>query len=82
MLYPAYSPICVFPHRLSQSISLLAWLKESKKVKEPSLVLVPKSVLGNWGRELAKFAPSLKVLKLQAVDKEERIRMVRVEATG
>ena len=58
-----------------QSISLMAYLKE-KKVTQPHLVLVPKSVLGNWGRELAKFCPSLKVLKLQAADKEERTRMV------
>ena len=65
-----------------QSISLMAHVKETKKTTLPHLVLVPKSVLGNWGRELAKFCPSLKVLKLQAADKEERTRMVRRARRG
>ena len=60
-----------------QSIALVAYLKESRKVNGPHLILVPKSVLGNWAREFAKFAPSIRVFKLQAADKEERLRMVR-----
>ena len=62
-----------------QSISLLAWAKESRKVVGPHLVLVPKSVMGNWAREFARWAPSLRVFKLQGADKEERTRMVREE---
>ena len=62
-----------------QSISLLAWAKESRKVSGPHLVLVPKSVMGNWAREFARWAPSLRVFKLQGADKEERTRMVKEE---
>lgn len=65
-----------------QSISLLSWVTEARKVAGPHLVLVPKSVLGNWAREFNKFAPGLKVLKLQGADKEERQRMVREELLG
>jgi hypothetical protein len=61
-----------------QSISLLAFLKEHRGVTGPHLVLVPKSVLGNWCRELAKFCPGLKVCKV-AGDKEERSRVIREE---
>lgn len=62
-----------------QTISLLSFLKENRGVKGPHLVLVPKSVLGNWAREFARFAPSIKTLKLQAADKEERQRLIRDE---
>lgn len=34
-----------------QTISLLAFLKEFKKIHGPHLVLGPKSVLGNWMKE-------------------------------
>ena len=62
-----------------QSISLLAHLREARGVHGPHLVLVPKSVMGNWAREFARWAPALRVLKLQGADKEERTRMVREE---
>ena len=62
-----------------QTIALVGYLKEVRKVTDPHLVLVPKSVLGNWAREFAKFAPTIRVFKLQATDKEERLRMVKDE---
>ena len=61
-----------------QSISLLAFLKEYRGVKGPHMVLAPKSVLGNWMKELKKFCPALKCL-LVAGDKEERTRIVKEE---
>lgn len=42
-----------------QVISLLLILKK-KKIKSPSLLVLPTSLMGNWKNELAKFAPSLK----------------------
>lgn len=61
-----------------QSISLLGYLKEHRGVKGPHLILVPKSVLGNWEREIGKWCPSLKCLKVHG-DKETRQRIVREE---
>ena len=65
-----------------QSISLLAYLKEFRSCEGPHLVLVPKSVLGNWAREFGKWCPALKVLKLQGATKEERQKAVRDDLLG
>jgi SNF2 family DNA or RNA helicase len=62
-----------------QSISLLTYVKEFRKVRGPHLVLVPKSTIGNWAREFARFVPTFKVLKLQGADKEERQHLIRDE---
>ncbi|SHH26211.1 DEAD/DEAH box helicase [Clostridium grantii] len=41
-----------------QVIALLNYLKENKKDK--SLLIIPASLLGNWEKELIKFAPEIK----------------------
>ena len=43
-----------------QAISYLLYLKK-EQIKEPSLIVAPTSVIGNWEREFLRFAPSLKV---------------------
>lgn len=43
-----------------QAISYLLYLK-TQAVEKPSLIVAPTSVIGNWERELSKFAPTLKV---------------------
>ncbi|MBT3221555.1 MAG: DEAD/DEAH box helicase, partial [Proteobacteria bacterium] len=50
---------------LGKTIQLITHLlnRKGKKPKRPSLVVCPTSVLGNWIRELTKFAPSLRVLR-------------------
>ena len=45
-------------------------------MKGPHIVIVPKSTMGNWCRELARWAPCMKVLRLQG-PKEERQALVR-----
>jgi SNF2 family DNA or RNA helicase len=44
-----------------QWISYLLHVKEREQAKEPSLLICPTSVLGNWQMELKRFAPSLRV---------------------
>ncbi|TQR21190.1 DEAD/DEAH box helicase [Psychrobacillus vulpis] len=44
-----------------QLISYLLHVHEKEPQLTPSLIICPTSVLGNWQKELAKFAPSLKV---------------------
>lgn len=45
-----------------QTIAFLLHLKAAGVSEKPSLLICPTSVLGNWEREVQKFAPSLKVL--------------------
>ncbi|HLO87091.1 MAG TPA: DEAD/DEAH box helicase [Nostocaceae cyanobacterium] len=46
-----------------QFIAFLLHLKEQNVLENPCLLVCPTSVLGNWEREVKKFAPSLKVLE-------------------
>ena len=45
-----------------QAIALLLHLKEFGQNGAPSLVVCPTSLVGNWRREILRFAPSLKVM--------------------
>ena len=46
-----------------QFITFLLHLKEKKSLENPTLLVCPTSVIGNWEREVKKFAPILKVLQ-------------------
>lgn len=48
-----------------QTIAHLAKEKESGRMDLPCLVVVPKSLIVNWKRELKKFAPFLKSVAIQ-----------------
>ena len=58
-----------------QSISLLAYLQQVRRVRGPHLVLTPLSTLGNWQREFTRWAPELRVLRFHGL-KEERAEMI------
>lgn len=45
-----------------QLIALMLWERESLGVTAPTLLICPVSLVGNWQRELARFAPSLRVM--------------------
>ncbi|MEV5030159.1 DEAD/DEAH box helicase [Paenibacillus sp. LPE1-1-1.1] len=46
-----------------QFMAYLAYIKEYKQQKNgPSLLICPTSVIGNWEKELERFAPSLRVM--------------------
>jgi SNF2 family DNA or RNA helicase len=46
-----------------QFIAFLLHLKEQDVLEKSTLLVCPTSVLGNWEREVKKFAPTLKVLQ-------------------
>jgi superfamily II DNA or RNA helicase len=59
---------------LGKTVQALAFLlseKEAGRLENPSLVVAPTSVLGNWRREAARFAPELRVLVLHGPDRAE-----------
>ena len=66
-----------------QTISLLGHLKENCSIDGPHLIIVPKSTLGNWGRELNKWCPSLRTIRFHG-DKAERAKVVEeyIEVSG
>jgi SWI/SNF-related matrix-associated actin-dependent regulator of chromatin subfamily A member 2/4 len=45
-----------------QTIALLAYLKEVKKVEGPFLVVAPLSTISNWANEFSKWCPALKTV--------------------
>jgi SNF2 family DNA or RNA helicase len=45
-----------------QLIAFLLHLQEKNALNDPILVVCPTSVMGNWEREVKKFAPSLKAI--------------------
>ncbi len=60
---------------LGKTVQTLAHLlleKEQGRLDRPSLVIAPTSLMVNWPREAARFAPSLKVLTLHGPARRER----------
>ncbi|MCS6836894.1 MAG: DEAD/DEAH box helicase [Anaerolineae bacterium] len=52
-----------------QAIAFLLHLRQQGQLRTPSLVIAPTSVVMNWKRELARFAPTLKTLIHQGKDR-------------
>lgn len=55
-----------------QTIALLAYLRESRGVRGPHLVIVPKSVVGNWIREFKKWCPSIRAIRMGGTKAERQ----------
>ena len=66
------------PLQTLQTISLLAYLCESRGCKGPHIVIVPKSVVGHWGKELRKWCPSICAVRMGGT-KAERLKVVNEE---
>jgi len=47
-----------------QTISLLGFMKHYKNINGPHMVLVPKSTLANWMKEIKKWCPTLRAVCL------------------
>jgi len=59
---------------LGKTLQTLAFLlreKEEGRLKRPSLILAPRSVMGNWKLEANRFTPSLKVLTYHGLHRHE-----------
>ncbi len=59
-----------------QTIAHLVVEKRSGRMNIPSLVVMPTSLIGNWQRELRKFAPGLLTLVLHGRDRNRHSRYV------
>ena len=59
-----------------QTLAHLSRLKEKKLLKNPSLIVMPTSLIANWKSEAAKFTPNLKVLSLHGNDRAQRFDMI------
>ena len=64
-----------------QTISLLAYLRETENITGKHLIIVPKSVIINWCREFGKWCPIFKVLPFEAPNKEERKLLIKNKIT-
>ena len=59
-----------------QSIAFLSFLKQYKKKQGYFLIVVPKSTMPNWSKELKTWCPSLNVVVLNPV-KEQREEIIK-----
>ncbi|TNE84211.1 MAG: DEAD/DEAH box helicase [Deltaproteobacteria bacterium] len=56
---------------LGKTVQLIAHvLARRPDAKAPALVVCPTSVLGNWEREIARFAPSLRTVRYHGLDRD------------
>jgi SNF2 family DNA or RNA helicase len=56
--------------KTAQTITFLLDERERLGVKAPALVVCPTSVVGNWQREINRFAPSLRVMLHRGTDRQ------------
>jgi superfamily II DNA or RNA helicase len=68
---------------LGKTVVVLALLERRRQEREdaggsrePSLVVVPRSVLFNWQQEAARFAPRLRVLDFSGADRASRVHQI------
>lgn len=59
-----------------QTLSHLLLEKEAGRMDRPCLIIAPTSVIRNWAREAAKFAPDLRVLLLHGDERHSDFRRI------
>ncbi|MEN9866411.1 MAG: hypothetical protein RL748_2001 [Pseudomonadota bacterium] len=59
-----------------QTLTHILIEKEAGRLTAPALVVAPTSLMDNWQSEAARFAPDLKVLLLQGVERAERFEQI------
>ncbi|KAI8429647.1 hypothetical protein MSG28_000228 [Choristoneura fumiferana] len=64
-----------------QTIALVTYLMEKKKVNGPFLIIVPLSTLSNWVLEFEKWAPTVSVVSYKGSPQSRRIVQTQMRAT-
>jgi superfamily II DNA or RNA helicase len=59
-----------------QTIAHVLLEKESGRMTRPALVVAPTSLVRNWEREIARFAPSLRTVVLHGAARRERVAQI------
>lgn len=54
-----------------QTLAHILWLRQSRRLKGPVLVVAPTSLLLNWSREAARFTPRLNVRVWHGLDRHD-----------
>ncbi len=65
---------------LGKTVQTLAHLlveKQSGRMKNPSLIIAPTSLLSNWRRETERFTPDLNMLILQGTERKQLFYKIR-----
>ncbi|MBS1154662.1 MAG: box helicase family protein [Proteobacteria bacterium] len=57
--------------KTAQTLAHILIEKQAGRLDKPVLVVLPTSLIFNWQREAERFAPELKILKLQGPDRHE-----------
>jgi len=61
-----------------QTISLIAYLREFRQINGYHLIIMPKSVVGNWIAEFKRWLPQCRVVNLIA-KKEHREEIIKTQ---
>ncbi len=59
-----------------QTITVMRLLQQRGQGKLPSLIVCPKSLIGNWQAEFQRFAPGLKILAIHGGDRKQALAEV------
>lgn len=58
-----------------QTIALLGFLRRYKGITGPHLIIVPKSTLGNWMNEIARWCPEIRAVRFHGTRDERKHQM-------
>nr|XP_026485098.1 ATP-dependent helicase brm isoform X2 [Vanessa tameamea] len=64
-----------------QTIALVTYLMEKKKVNGPFLIIVPLSTLSNWVLEFEKWAPTVQVVSYKGSPQSRRLVQTQMRST-
>ena len=65
-----------------QTISIICYLWETKNVRQPHLIIAPKSTIPNWMKEFRRWAPELRVVHLIPTQEHRDVILKTKMGTG